>query len=103
VADDPLAVLHPQVSALDLDDDDADVRHEHDDVELVVLLGVGEAHVRQQNPVGRAVGLQARPHLAFGLGRELRVIGDAVGAHAVIVAATTDRPGGTEAQIPLRW
>ena len=50
-ADDPCAALNPEVAALDLDDHDADVWHQDDEVELMVLLLVGEPDVGEHRPV----------------------------------------------------
>ena len=50
-ADDPRAALDPEVTALDLDDHDADVGHEDDEVELMVLLLVSEPDVGEHRPV----------------------------------------------------
>ena len=83
--DAPPAVLDAHAGALDLDDDHPDVRHEDDEVGLVVLAAVGEAEVGDDR-VLRAEGVpQLLPHDLLGLGREARVLRDQQRRHVAKV------------------
>ncbi len=73
--DDP-AVVPADVAALDLEDEHADLRHEDDEVGLVVLVLVGQPEVGQQHVVVAEGVAQALPDLALGLGREGGVLRD---------------------------
>ena len=61
----------PDVGALDFNGDDAGVGHQGDQVDLMVLVAVGQPEVRQQRA---AVELADRtqPDLVFGHGHERR-------------------------------
>ena len=89
-ADDPCAALNPEVTALDLDDHDADAWHQDDEVELMVLLLVSEPDVGEHRPVVAALLEQGAPDLALGLCRELRIVRDAARRHDAIVASPCD-------------
>ena len=60
-------VVVPDRAALDLEHDDADVRHQDDQVGLVVLVLVGEPKVGEQHVVGAEAVAQPFPHLALGV------------------------------------
>ena len=72
----PTIVVVPDAAALDLDHQNADLGHQHDQVGLVVLVLVGQSNVREQDVVLAEPLLQPLPHLLLGSRRERRSLGD---------------------------
>jgi hypothetical protein len=68
----PPVSVPPDAAALDLDHDDADVRHEHDEVGLVVLRRVGDPEVRQEHGLGRQRVAESLPDEPLRRSGELR-------------------------------
>ena len=71
----PVALLAPDAAAFDLNHDHARVRHENDDVGLVVLLAVGDGHVRHQHVLGPELVAQHLPDLLLSRTLEGRIFG----------------------------
>ena len=77
--DPPTRLVVPDAAALDLEDQDAELGHQHDQVGFVVLDLIGEADVGHQDVVGTEGVAQALPDFAFGGGGEGRVLRDEPG------------------------